>query len=47
VNLRGEVCTADKCGSLVAAHGKGKIPKSTCMLWHMRIPREKPTGVCV
>jgi hypothetical protein len=50
VNLRGEVCTADNCGSkhpqvcLVADHGKGKIPKSTCMLWHMRIPRENPTG---
>jgi hypothetical protein len=50
VNLRGEVCTADNCGSkhpqvcLVANHGKGKIPKSTCMLWHMRIPGENPTG---
>jgi hypothetical protein len=50
VNLRGEVCMADNCGSkhpqvcLVANHGKGKIPKSTCMLWHMRIPRENPTG---
>jgi hypothetical protein len=49
VNLRGEVCTAHNCGSkhhqvcLVADHGKGKIPKSTCMLWHMRIPRENPT----
>jgi hypothetical protein len=37
------------CGSkhpqvcLVADHSKGKIPKSTCMLWHMRIPRENPT----
>jgi hypothetical protein len=50
VNLRGEVCTADNCGSkhpqvcLVADHVKGKIPKSTCMLWHMRIPRKNPTG---
>jgi hypothetical protein len=50
VNLRGEVCTADNCGSkhpqvcLVADHSKGKIPTSTCMLWHMRIPRENPTG---
>jgi hypothetical protein len=50
VSLRGEVSTADNCGSkhpqvcLVANHSKGKIPKSTCMLWHMRIPRENPTG---
>jgi hypothetical protein len=50
VNLRGEVCTADNCGSkhpqvcLVADHGRGKIPKSRCMLWHMRILRENPTG---
>jgi hypothetical protein len=50
VNLRGEVCRADNCGSkhpqvcIVADHGKGKIPKSTCMLWHMRIPRENATG---
>jgi hypothetical protein len=50
VNLRGEVCTDHNCGSkhpqvcLVADHGKGKIPKSTCTLWHMRIPRENPTG---
>jgi hypothetical protein len=50
VNLRGEVCTADNCGSkhpqvcLVADHGKGKIPKSTCVLWHMRMPRENPTA---
>jgi hypothetical protein len=48
VNLQGEVCTADNCGSkhpqvcLVADHGKGKIPKSTCLLWHMRIPRKTP-----
>jgi hypothetical protein len=41
VNLRGEVCTANNCGSkhpkvcLVADHGKGKIPKATCLLWHM------------
>jgi hypothetical protein len=49
VNLRGEVCTADNCGSkhpevcLVADHGKGKIPKATCTLWHIQIPRENPT----
>jgi hypothetical protein len=40
----GEVCTADNCGKKhpkvcnVAAHGKGKIPKATCTLWHMRVP---------
>jgi hypothetical protein len=54
VNLRGEVCTADNCGSkhpkvcLVADHGKGKIPKATCTLWHMRVlfanPRTKSQG---
>jgi hypothetical protein len=50
VNLRGEVCTADNCGSkhpevcLVANHGKGKIPKATCTLWHMRIPRGNSVG---
>jgi hypothetical protein len=50
VNLRGEVCTANNCGSkhpevcLVANHGKGKIPKATCMLWHMRIPGGNRTG---
>jgi hypothetical protein len=44
VNLRGEVCTANNCGSkhpkvcLVANHGKGKIPKATCALWHKRVP---------
>jgi hypothetical protein len=44
VNLRGEVCTANNCGSkhpkvfLVADHGKGKNPKATCALWHMRVP---------
>jgi hypothetical protein len=44
VNLRGEVCTASNCGSkhpkvcLVADHDKGKIPKATCLLWHMRVP---------
>jgi hypothetical protein len=44
LNLRGEVCTADNCGNkhpkvcLVADHSKGKIPKATCSLWHMRIP---------
>jgi hypothetical protein len=38
------VCTADICGNkhpkvcIVAAHGKGKIPKATCTLWHMRVP---------
>jgi hypothetical protein len=43
-NLRGEICTASNCGSkhpkvcLVADHGKGKIPKATCSLWHMRVP---------
>jgi hypothetical protein len=52
VNLRGEVCMDDNCGSkhpkvcLVADHGKGKIPKATCKLWHMRIPlaRGNSTG---
>jgi hypothetical protein len=50
VNLRGDVCTADNCGSkhpkvcLVADIGKEKIPKATCMLWHMRIPRGNPIG---
>jgi hypothetical protein len=44
LNLRGEVCTASNCGNkhpkvcLVADHSKGKIPKATCLLWHMRIP---------
>jgi hypothetical protein len=44
VNLRGEVCTANNCDSnhpkvcLVADHGKGKIPKAMCALWHMRVP---------
>jgi hypothetical protein len=44
VNLRGEVCTASNCGSkhpkvcLVTDHGKGKIPKATRLLWHMRVP---------
>jgi hypothetical protein len=28
----------------VADHGKGKIPKATCTLWHMRIPRGIPRG---
>jgi hypothetical protein len=48
VNLRGEVCTANNCGSkhlkvcLVADHGKGKIPKATCALWHMRVPFASP-----
>jgi hypothetical protein len=48
----GEVCTANNCDSkhpevcLVADHGKGKIPKATCTLWHMRIPfaRGNSTG---
>jgi hypothetical protein len=44
VNLQGEVCTANNCDSkhpkvcLVANHGKGKIPKATCTLWHMQVP---------
>jgi hypothetical protein len=44
VNLRGEVCSADNCRSkhpefcLVSDHGKGKIPKATCTLWHKQIP---------
>jgi hypothetical protein len=44
VNLRGEVCTANNCGNkhpkvcIVANHSKGKIPKATCALWHMRVP---------
>jgi hypothetical protein len=44
LNLRGEVCTASNCGNkhpkvcLVADHSKGKIPKATCLLWHMRVP---------
>jgi hypothetical protein len=44
VHLRGEVCTANNCGSkhpkvcLVADHGKGKIPKATCSLLFMRVP---------
>jgi hypothetical protein len=48
VNLRGEVCTANNCGSkhpevcLVADHGKGKIPKAMCALWHMRVPFANP-----
>jgi hypothetical protein len=43
VNLWGEVCTASNCGNkhprvcLAADHGKGKIPKVTCSLWHMRV----------
>jgi hypothetical protein len=28
----------------VADQGKGKIPKATCMLWHMRTPRGNPIG---
>jgi hypothetical protein len=27
----------------VAAHGKGKIPKATCTLWHMRVPFARTT----
>jgi hypothetical protein len=44
VNLRGEVCTVNNCGSKhpkvcpVADHGKGKIPKATCALRHMQVP---------
>jgi hypothetical protein len=44
LNLRGDVCTASNCGNkpskvcLVADHSKGKIPKATCSLWHMRVP---------
>jgi hypothetical protein len=44
LNLRGEVCTASNYGNkhpkvcLVANHSKGKIPKATCLLWHMRVP---------
>jgi hypothetical protein len=44
VNLRGEVCTANNLGSkhpkvcIVADHGKGKIPKATCALWHVGVP---------
>jgi hypothetical protein len=44
VNLRGEVCRASNCGNkhpkvcLVADHRKGKIPKVTCLLWHMCVP---------
>jgi hypothetical protein len=44
VNLRGEVCMASNCGSkhpkvcLVADHGKGKIRKATCSLWHIWVP---------
>jgi hypothetical protein len=50
VNLRGEVCMALNCASkhpevcLVANHGKGKIPKATCTLWHMRVPFASPGG---
>jgi hypothetical protein len=35
---------ANNCGSkhpkvcLMADHVKGKIPKATCALWHMRVP---------
>jgi hypothetical protein len=44
VNLRGKVCTANNCVNkhqkvcIVATHGKGKIVKATCALWHMRVP---------
>jgi hypothetical protein len=44
VNLREEVCTANNCGNkhpkvcIVADHGKGKIPKATCTLWHRPVP---------
>jgi hypothetical protein len=49
-NLWGEVCTASNCGSkhpkvcLLADHSKGKIPKATCSLWHMRVPFAGSTG---
>jgi hypothetical protein len=35
------VCTADNCGNKhpkvcnLPAHSKGKVPRSTCKLWHM------------
>jgi hypothetical protein len=51
VNLRGEVCTASNCGNkhpkvcLVADHSKGKIPKATCSLWHMRVPFAGNAGI--
>jgi hypothetical protein len=44
INIRGEVCTADNCGNKhpkvcnIPAHSKGKILRSTCKLWHMRVP---------
>jgi hypothetical protein len=43
VNLRGEVCTTNNCGKhlkvcLVADRCKGKVPKTMCSLWHMRVP---------
>jgi hypothetical protein len=50
VNLRGEVCMANNCGSkhpkvcLVGDHDKGKIPKATCALWHMQVPFASPRG---
>jgi hypothetical protein len=40
----GEVCTADNCGNKhpkvcsIPAHRKGKVPRSTCKLWHMWVP---------
>jgi hypothetical protein len=46
----GEVCTANNCGNkhpkvcLVADHGKGKIPKATYTLWHIRVPFAGPRG---
>jgi hypothetical protein len=38
------VCKANNCGNkhpkvcIVAGHGKEKIPKAKCTLWHMRVP---------
>jgi hypothetical protein len=38
------VCTADNCGNKhpkvcnIPAHSKGKVRRSTCKLWHMRVP---------
>jgi hypothetical protein len=44
LNLGGEVCISANCGNkhprvcIVADYSKGKTPKVTCSLWHMRIP---------
>jgi hypothetical protein len=43
---------ASNCGNkhpkvcLVTVHGKGKIPKATCSLWHMRVPFAGNVGNC-